>query len=96
MAAGFFGGLYLLVQNFPRLHVHTIFSSIPFLRILLLEESCVQVQALQQRVPGPRLAVLATISQMLIACQAPAMLNYVTCHFKADKGQTGMVSHGSA
>ena len=43
--------------NLPQEHMHTvIFSPIQFLCILLLEERCVQVQALQQRVPVPGLS----------------------------------------
>ena len=43
------------VQNLPQLCLHAvIFSLIQFLCILLLEERCVQVQALQQSLPGPR------------------------------------------
>ena len=38
----------------PNCSMHTLnFSPIQFLCILLLQERCVQVQALQQRVPGP-------------------------------------------
>ena len=53
---GFFGGLFLsFVQNLPQLCMHAvIFSPLWFLCILLFEERVVQVQALQQRVPGPR------------------------------------------
>ena len=46
-----------LVHNLPQLHMHAgsfFFSPLEFLCILLLEETFVQVQALQQRRPGPR------------------------------------------
>ena len=44
-------------MNLPQGHMHTvIFSPVQLLCILLLEERCVQVQALQQRVPGPGLS----------------------------------------
>ena len=47
------GSLYL-VQNLPQLGMHVvIFSPIQFLYILLLEERCVQVLALQQKGPRP-------------------------------------------
>ena len=55
VAVGFLVFLYLVVHNLPQLDMHTvIFSPLWFLCILLLEETFVQVQALQQRVPGPR------------------------------------------
>ena len=45
---GYFGLFVSFVQNLPQLHMHlVIFSHIQFLCILLLEERCVQVQALQ-------------------------------------------------
>ena len=41
------------VQNLPQLHMLTvIFSPLEFLCVLLPKETFVQVQALQQRVPG--------------------------------------------
>ena len=47
--------LYLVVHSLPQLHMHAvIFSLIRFLCILSLKETCVQGQALQRRVPGPR------------------------------------------
>ena len=47
------GSLYL-VQNLPQLGMHVvIFSPIQFLYILLLEERCVQVLALQRKGPRP-------------------------------------------
>ena len=43
----FFISLYFGVQNLPQLHMHAVaFCPIQFVRILLLEERCVQVQAL--------------------------------------------------
>ena len=54
---GFFGLFVSFIQNLPPTAHHTvIFSPIMFLCILLLEETFVQVQALQQRVPGPSLS----------------------------------------
>ena len=48
---GFLVSFYLIVQNLLQLHMHAvIFSLLYFLRILLLEENFVQVQALQQMV----------------------------------------------
>ena len=55
VAVGFLVFLYLVVHYLPQLHMPTvIFSPLSFLCILLLKETFVQVQALQQRVPGPR------------------------------------------
>ena len=57
VAFGFFGLLVSFVQNLPQLpRCAVVFSSIEFLCTLLLEERCVQVQALQLRVPGPSLS----------------------------------------
>ena len=57
VAVGFSGLFASSVQNLPQLCTHTvIFSPTQFLCILWLEERCVQVPALQQRGPGPRLA----------------------------------------
>ena len=59
LAVGFFCCCCFVscVQNLPQLCMHAvIFSPLQFLSILLLKERCVQVQALQQRVPGPRLS----------------------------------------
>ena len=48
----------LTVHNMPQLLIHpAIFSLLSFLCILLLEEAFVQLQALQQRVPGFRAQV---------------------------------------
>ena len=48
--------LYLLgLECAPNVHA-SIFSPIQFLCVLLFEDRCVQVQALQQRVPGPSLS----------------------------------------
>ena len=53
---GFLVFLYL-VHNLPQLCMHAvIFSPLQFLCILLLKERFVQVQALQQKVPGPSLS----------------------------------------
>ena len=53
MAVGFLVSLYLVAHNLPQLHMHeVIFSPLECLRILLLEETFVQGQALQQRDPG--------------------------------------------
>ena len=53
----FLAFLYLIVRNLPRLGLHAvIFPPLQFLYDLLLEETFVQVQALQQRVPGPSLS----------------------------------------
>ena len=55
VALGIFGLLCLLDPDLDSLRVHAVsFSSVQFLCVtaLLLEESCVQVQALQQKVPG--------------------------------------------
>ena len=55
VAVGFLIFLYLVVHNLPQLCMHAaIFSPFQFLCIFLLEEMFVQVQALQQRVPGHR------------------------------------------
>ena len=43
-------------------HAHCYFSPIQFLCILYLEERCVQVPALQHRVPGPSLAQRLALS----------------------------------
>ena len=52
----FLVSLYL-VCNLPQLHMHiVIFSPSQFLCTLLLEETYVQVQARQPRVPGPSLS----------------------------------------
>ena len=57
---GFLVSLYLFVQNLPQPHLlEVIFSPIQFLCILLLKERCVQVQALQQRVPGSQVPNLS-------------------------------------
>ena len=46
---------FYLVQNLPQVYRHSaIFSLIQFLCILLPKETFVQVQARQQRGPGPR------------------------------------------
>ena len=56
---GFFGFFVSCIKNLPQLRMHAvIFSPLWFLCILLLEETFVQVQALQQRVPGPSLCQL--------------------------------------
>ena len=49
---GFLVSLYLLSRIYPNCTDTIIFSSIQFLCTLLLEERCVQVQALQQRLPS--------------------------------------------
>ena len=51
-------GLFVsFVQNLPQLSEHSvIFSPLQFLCILLLEDRFVQVQALQEKVPGPSLS----------------------------------------
>ena len=55
VAAGFLVSLYHVVCNLPQLHMHAvIFSPLQFLCILLLKKTFVQVQTLQQSVPGPR------------------------------------------
>ena len=56
--SGFFGLFVSFGSRIcPQLCIHmVIFSPIQFLCILLLEERCVQVQALQLRVPGPGLS----------------------------------------
>ena len=75
VAVGVLDFLYL-VHNLPQLDMHTvIFSPLWFLCILLLDETFVQVQALQPRVPGPRsqpvseslpfFAVLSTLYTLL-------------------------------
>ena len=47
--------LYLIVYNLPQLHIDAVsFSPLSFLCIVLLQRMFVQVQALQQRVSGPR------------------------------------------
>ena len=44
----FLAFLYCIVRNLPQLHMHAvIFSPVQFLCILLLQETFVQVQALQ-------------------------------------------------
>ena len=51
---GFWSLCIFWVQNFPQLSMYAVvFSPIQFLCILLFQERCVQVQALQQRVPVP-------------------------------------------
>ena len=51
-----FGLFVYFIHNFPQLHIHTvIFSLIPFLCILLLEEKSVQLQA-----KGPRSLPITT------------------------------------
>ena len=57
---GFLVSLYLFVQNLPQSHMwKVIFSPIQFLPILLLKERYVQVQALQQKVPGSHIPNLS-------------------------------------
>ena len=52
---GFLAFLFLFAQNLPYLHrCAVIFRPLQFHCILLLKEMFVQVQAQQQRVPGPR------------------------------------------
>ena len=54
-----FGLFVSFVQTSPLLHMQAvIFSPMHFLCILLLEETFVQVQALQPRVPSPSLSSL--------------------------------------
>ena len=49
--------LYLLAHNLPpTAHVHAYFWSLIVSFILLLEETFVQVRALQQRAPSPSLS----------------------------------------
>ena len=56
VAVALFGPLCLVVHNLPQLHMHTVsFSPLQFLCILLLEETFVQVQALQQS-PGSQVS----------------------------------------
>ena len=50
---GLLVSFYLNVLNLPQRMQAVIFNHIQFLCILLLQERCVQVQALQQRAPGP-------------------------------------------
>ena len=58
VAAGFWSFLYL-VNNLPQLLMQAVvFSPLQFLCSLLLEETFVQVQALQLRVPGLSLSQL--------------------------------------
>ena len=57
VSVGFPGLFVSFAQNLLQLCMHrVIFSPMLFLCILLLEERCVQMQALQQRVPGPSLS----------------------------------------
>ena len=53
MVVGFFGFFVSFGSGICPNGQAGIFSPIQFLCILLLEDGCVQVQALQQRVPGP-------------------------------------------
>ena len=47
--------LYLIVHNLPQLHIDAVsFSPLSFLCIVLLQRRFVQVQALHQRISGPR------------------------------------------
>ena len=56
VVVGVFGfSVSLGLECAPNVHA-SIFSPIQFLCVLLLEDRCVQVQALQQRVPGPSLS----------------------------------------
>lgn len=59
-----FGLFVSLVQDLPQLCLHAVmFSPLEFLWILLLEEMFVQVQALQQRVPGLACLILTRWGQ---------------------------------
>ena len=54
---GFLVSLYLLGPEFaPTVHARSYFLVPCSFSVLLLEERCVQVQALQQRVSGPSLS----------------------------------------
>ena len=55
-----FGLFSSFVHNLPHLSMHTVVLVSFSLCILLLKERCVQVKALQQRVPGPSLAHMDT------------------------------------
>ena len=52
MAVGFLVSLYLLAHNLPQLPMYAVIFSPLYFLILLLEETFVQVEALQQK--GPR------------------------------------------
>lgn len=60
-----------MAHNLPQLWVYAIlFSLLRFLCILLFKEMFVQVQALQQRVQGPRSQIMACL-----------IVNYPISHF---------------
>ena len=57
-----FGLFVSLVQSLSHCPMYAVsFSPTEFLCILLLEEQCVQVQALQHRVPGPSLSQMLSL-----------------------------------
>ena len=59
---GFLVSLLSFAPNFPQLHMRAvIFSPLQFLCVLSVEERCVHVQALQQRVQGPSLSQLEVL-----------------------------------
>ena len=63
-AVGFFGLFVSLVQNLPQLCMLALLSRpLEFLWILLLEETFVQVQSLQQRVSGLACLILTRWGQ---------------------------------
>ena len=74
------------VQNLPQLHIYeVIFSPIQFLCILLLEERCVQVKALQHCPKGPMpqaclsLSALAENQVTIVIWLYLWTLNSITC-----------------
>ena len=78
VAVRFLVFLYLVVHNLPQLYLHSvillffytvIFSSLEFLCVLLLD-TFVQEQALQQRVPGPGLSHRYSVVGMTVASAA--------------------------
>ena len=66
---GFLVSFYLVVQNLPQLHMHTvIFSPLSFLCILLLKETFVQVQALQHCSKGSQVPACLNVKTRRNSC----------------------------
>ena len=66
-AVGFFGLFVSFVQNLHQLSMRTVmFSPIQLFCILLLEERCVQVQALQHRSKGSQIPACLSIKTFFL------------------------------
>ena len=86
--------LYFAVSNLPQLSMHTLsFSPLQLLCILVFEETFVQVQALQQRVPG--VSPAPTTLPLSLAPQSPGGCTWATQFSLHAQSPSSPVCHGS-